>query len=101
LSLWQTKSPQSAAPTFSSGSRPACRINAIALATLARHGLPTAGCRSQLWDEFEGNPISVCDSVAGEACPLYLGKAVRGHWGLPDPSYVTGTVEEIEVAFTA
>jgi arsenate reductase len=45
--------------------------------------------------------ISVCDSAAGEACPVYLGKTVRGHWGLPDPAHVQGTAEEIEAAFEA
>lgn len=75
------------------------------MATLARHGLPTEGYRSQSWDEFEDTPIdlliSVCDSAAGETCPVYLGRAVRGHWGLPDPAHVTGSPETIEAAFEA
>lgn len=90
---------------LSAGSHPTGKINPHALATLARHGLPTAGYRSQSWDEFEGEPIdwviTVCDSAAGETCPAYLGKAVRGHWGLPDPAHVVGTAEEIEAAFEA
>ena len=90
---------------YSAGSHPIGRINANALATLARHCLPTEGYRSQSWDEFEDADIdimiSVCDSAAGEACPAYLGKAVRGHWGLPDPAHVQGTAEEIEAAFEA
>lgn len=90
---------------FSAGSHPVGRINANALATLARHGLPTEGYRSQSWDEFEDADIdimiSVCDSAAGEACPVYLGKAVRGHWGLPDPAHVEGSAEEVEAAFEA
>ena len=90
---------------FSAGSHPLGRINAGALATLARHGLPTEGYQSQSWDEFEEANIdiliSVCDSAAGEACPAYLGKAVRGHWGLADPGHVKGTEEEIIAAFEA
>ncbi len=90
---------------FSAGSHPLGRINANALATLARHGLPTEGYRSQSWDEFEDAGIdimiSVCDSAAGEACPVYLGKAVRGHWGLPDPAHVEGNAAEVEAAFEA
>jgi arsenate reductase len=90
---------------FSAGSHPIGRINENALATLARHGLPTGGYRSQSWDEFEEENIdvliSVCDSAAGEACPVYLGQAVRGHWGLPDPAHVKGTPEEIVAAFEA
>lgn len=90
---------------FSAGSRPVGKINENALATLARHGLPTEGYRSQSWDEFEDENIdvliSVCDSAAGETCPVYLGKAVRGHWGLPDPAHVKGNPEEIVAAFEA
>jgi arsenate reductase len=90
---------------FSAGSHPIGRINPGALATLARHGLPTEGYVSQSWDEFEDADIdimiSVCDSAAGEACPAYLGKAVRGHWGLSDPGHVKGTEEEIIAAFEA
>jgi len=90
---------------FSAGSHPIGRINPGALATLARHGLPTEGYHSQSWDEFEDADIdimiSVCDSAAGEACPAYLGKAVRGHWGLSDPGHVNGTEEEVIAAFEA
>jgi arsenate reductase len=90
---------------FSAGSHPVGKVNANALATLARHGLPTEGYRSQSWDEFEDAAIdimiSVCDSAAGEACPAYLGRAVRGHWGLPDPAHVQDSAEEVEAAFEA
>jgi arsenate reductase len=90
---------------FSAGSHPVGKINENALATLARHGLPTEGYRSQSWDEFEDAQIdiliSVCDSAAGETCPVYLGKAVRGHWGLPDPAHVSGSPEIVEAAFEA
>jgi arsenate reductase len=90
---------------FSAGSHPIGRINANALATLARHGLPTEGYTSKSWDALEEAQIdimiSVCDSAAGEACPVYLGQAVRGHWGLPDPAHVEGSAEEIEAAFEA
>jgi len=88
---------------LSAGSHPVGKVNENALATLARHGLPTDGYRSQSWDEFKDAQIdimiSVCDSAAGEACPVYLGKAIRGHWGLPDPAHVQGSPEEVEAAF--
>lgn len=90
---------------YSAGSHPVGKVNDNALATLARHGLPTVGYRSQSWDEFEDAGIdiliSVCDSAAGETCPVYLGSAVRGHWGLPDPAHVTGGPEQVEAAFEA
>ena len=34
--------------------------------------------------------ITLC---AEEVCPVFLGRAVRIHWGLPDPAAVTGTEE--------
>jgi arsenate reductase len=90
---------------FSAGSHPVGKVNENALATLARHGLPTEGYFSKSWDALEDAQIdimiSVCDSAAGEACPVYLGKAVRGHWGLPDPAHVEGSAEVIEAAFEA
>lgn len=90
---------------YSAGSHPIGRINTNALATLARHGLPTEGYVSQSWDEFADKQIdiliSVCDSAGNETCPVYLGKAVRGHWGLVDPAHVTGSPEVVEAAFEA
>lgn len=88
---------------YSAGSHPLGRINSNALATLARHGLPTEGYKSQSWDEFADQSIdiavTVCDNAAGEVCPAYLNSAVRAHWGLPDPAHVTGTEAEIIAAF--
>ncbi|MGY6215795.1 arsenate reductase ArsC [Methylolobus aquaticus] len=88
---------------YSAGSHPVGRINTNALATLARHGLPTEGYTSKSWDDLGDTPIdimiSVCDSAAGETCPAYLGTAVRGHWGLPDPAHVTGSPDVVEAAF--
>ncbi|MGR8979815.1 MAG: arsenate reductase ArsC [Gammaproteobacteria bacterium] len=88
---------------FSAGSHPIGRINAGALATLKRHGLPTEGYKSQSWDEFEGRPmdivITVCDNAAGEACPVYLTDATRAHWGVADPGHVEGTEVEKIAAF--
>jgi arsenate reductase len=90
---------------FSAGSHPIGRVNANALATLARHGISTEGFSSQSWDEFDDKgidiAITVCDSAAGEACPVYLNSVVRAHWGLPDPAHVAGDVEVIQEAFEA
>lgn len=88
---------------YSAGSHPLGRINTNALATLARHGLPTEGYQSQSWDEFAEHEIdiaiTVCDNAAGEVCPAFLNSAVRAHWGLPDPAHVEGTEAEIQAAF--
>ncbi|MDI1279168.1 arsenate reductase ArsC [Methylobacter sp.] len=90
---------------FSAGSHPTGKVNANALATLARHGISTEGFSSQSWDEFDGKDIdiaiTVCDSAAGEVCPVYLNNVIRAHWGLPDPAHITGSPEVIEAAFEA
>jgi arsenate reductase len=79
---------------FSAGSSPSGRINPVALEVLHHAGVDTAGYRSKSWDEFEaaGAPrmrivITVCDSAAAEACPLWPANPVKAHWGYPDPSH--------------
>jgi arsenate reductase len=84
----------------SAGSAPSGRINPLALEALAAAGIDTSGCRSKSWDEFTaaGGPplsivITVCDSAAAEACPVFFGGAgepVKVHWGYPDPSNAEG-----------
>jgi arsenate reductase len=90
---------------YSAGSNPIGRINTGALATLARHDLPTEGYTSKSWEALEGINfdilIAVCDSAAGEACPVYLSSAIRTNWGVADPGHVEGTPEEVIAAFEA
>jgi arsenate reductase len=43
--------------------------------------------------------ITVCDSAAQEACPLYLGGAIKAHWGLADPSHLDLPKEQKLQAF--
>jgi arsenate reductase len=78
---------------FSAGSHPKGEVNPMALATLEELGYPTDGLRSKSWDEFAaaGAPImdfvfTVCDQAAGEACPVWPGQPVTGHWGIEDPT---------------
>jgi arsenate reductase (thioredoxin) len=90
---------------FSAGSHPIGKVNDWALATLERNGISSEGFSSQSWDEFADKnidiAITVCDSAAGETCPVYLNSVVRGHWGVKDPSHLTGTEAEINAAFQA
>lgn len=91
---------------FSAGSHPNGRVNPLALATLARHGVPAPEARSKSWDEFAapGAPpidivITVCDQAAAEPCPVWPGHPAIAHWGIPDPAAVTGTEEAKRRAF--
>jgi arsenate reductase len=88
----------------SAGSAPSGRINPFAIDALTNAGIDTAACRSKSWDEFsaDGAPplsivITVCDSAAAEACPVFFGargerggQPVKVHWGYPDPSNAEG-----------
>jgi arsenate reductase (thioredoxin) len=87
---------------MSAGSHPAGEVHPRSLALLAREGIPAEGCHSKSWDHLPATPdivVTVCASAAGEACPAYLGRAVRTHWGVDDPAKATGTEAEVEAAF--
>jgi protein-tyrosine-phosphatase len=97
---------------YSAGSQPAGRVNAFALELLAKSRLPSTRARSKSWDEFArpGAPqidfiFTVCDSAAAEVCPVWPGRPLTAHWGVPDPAAVQGTDEQkrraFEDAFTA
>lgn len=90
---------------YSAGSQPAGEVHPQTIHYLQARGISTEGLASKSWHDLEGtNPdavITVCDSAAGEACPLWLGDSVKVHWGLPDPSKLQGSDSEIEAAFSS
>ena len=82
---------------FSAGSRPKGEPHPMTLDVLRSHGFDVAALRSKSWDEFAGADapridliITVCDSAAGEACPVWPGRPITAHWGIEDPATVEG-----------
>lgn len=91
---------------YSAGSQPKGVVNPLAVKVLGSLGYPAEGYRSKSWDEFAapGAPrmdfvFTVCDSAAGEACPLWPGQPMTAHWGIEDPAAVEGSEIERERAF--
>jgi arsenate reductase len=92
--------------SWSAGSFPKGQIHPLSLETLRRLRLPVEGLRSKSWDEFArpGAPVmdfvfTVCDQAAGEVCPVWPGRPVTAHWGLPDPAAAAGSDEAKLAAF--
>ena len=93
---------------FSAGSSPAENQtpNPMAIATLDKAGIPTAGLSSKSWDVFATPDaphmdliITVCDNAAGEVCPFWPGQPATAHWGYADPSQSVATGEQQLEAF--
>jgi arsenate reductase (thioredoxin) len=91
---------------YSAGSHPSGSVRSEALRQIESAGLPTEALYSKSWDEFAkpGAPVmnfvfTVCDNTAKEVCPVWPGQPMTAHWGVPDPSTVAGTPEQIERAF--
>jgi len=87
----------------SAGSAPAGVVHPETTKNLKRHGYKTDGLNSQSWDDLgdfiPDITITVCDNATKEACPLWLGKAIKIHWGLPDPTHADITDKERSKAF--
>ena len=93
---------------FSAGSQPKGQVNPFALKVLRSLDYPADGFRSKSWLEFAqaGAPqidfvFTVCDSAAGETCPIWPGHPMTAHWGIADPAAVEGTDADKEAAFAA
>src|SRR5260370_10155701 len=88
---------------YSAGSFPKGQPHPLALDLLEKQDIETAGLRSKSWNEFAADHpaspdldavITVCDSAEQEVCPIWPGKAVKVHWGIPDPAPVTESYPE-------
>ncbi len=91
---------------YSAGSHPAGKVNPFAIELLEKNRIPVAELRSKSWDEFAvpDAPVldfvfTVCDTAAGEVCPVWPGQPLSAHWGVPDPAAAEGSDEEKRKAF--
>jgi len=87
---------------YSAGSHPKGAINPRVADLLRKLNYPIAGHSSKSWDTFavEGAPkmdfvITLCDSAAGEVCPIWPGQPMTAHWPFEDPATATGSQAEI------
>src|SRR5437588_3729980 len=91
---------------FSAGSQPKGWMHPETLRLLQSLGYDASRFRSKSWSEFAdpGAPLldfvfTVCDSAAGETCPVWPGQPMTAHWGIPDPAEAKGSAAEIALAF--
>jgi arsenate reductase (thioredoxin) len=86
----------------SAGSRPAPRVNPLAIGALAEHGFAWTGHPPRGLDGLErvhwDFVITVCDK-ARESCPIFPGQPMLAHWGMPDPAEVVGDEATRRAAF--
>ncbi len=86
---------------WSAGSHPTS-VRPEAVAVLAELGVDIRGQRSKAVAEIPAAEVdTVVTLCAEEECPVFLGRATRLHWGLPDPAAVGGSDEERLTAFRA
>ena len=83
----------------SAGSKPS-RVNPLAVRALDEIGIDIRSHASKSVDSISPQGIdTVITLCAEEVCPVFLGKAHRFHWGMPDPAGAGITDEEQLQAF--
>jgi protein-tyrosine-phosphatase len=83
----------------SAGSQPS-KVNPFAVRALAEIGIDITGHRSKSVNDVPPEDVdTVITLCAEEVCPVWLGKALRLHWGLPDPAQAGETDDQRLQAF--
>jgi arsenate reductase len=84
---------------WSAGSSPTA-VRREAVTVLKEIGIDISRHRSKPVSEIPAAGVDTVITLCGEeACPLFLGKATRIHWGIPDPAAAQGTEAERLEAF--
>ena len=79
---------------WSAGSRPTS-VRPEAIAVLKEIGIDISHHRPKAVAEIPAAEVDTVITLCGEEeCPVFLGKATRLHWGLPDPAAVSGSETE-------
>lgn len=76
----------------SAGSKPT-QIRPEAIRVLEEIGIDAGAAYAKGLEAIQERVDAVITLCAEEVCPVWLGKAWRLHWGLPDPAGVTGNLE--------
>ncbi len=84
----------------SAGSEPTS-VRSQAVRALAEIGIDISSHRSKGTDDVARPVDAVVTLCAEEVCPVWVGDALRVHWGLPDPAAATGSEEDRLGAFRA
>jgi protein-tyrosine-phosphatase len=92
--------------TYSAGTMPKNDVDPLALDLLRKLDLPVEGLHSKNWHDFAlpDAPVmdfifTLCDQAARQTPPMWPGKPVIAHWGVPDPALVAGSEIERRQAF--
>lgn len=86
-------------PVQSAGSQPGA-VHPLAVRALAELGIDISRQRSKSVDAIDPNTVDLVVTLcADEICPVFLGKARRLHWPLPDPAAATGSDDECMAHF--
>jgi arsenate reductase len=84
---------------WSAGSQPT-RVRPEATAALAEIDIDISHHRSKSVSEIPAGEVDTVITLCGEEeCPVFLGRARRLHWGLPDPASVAGSEADRADAF--
>jgi len=77
----------------SAGTQPGDRVNPLAVEILSERGIDWSSARPKAIEDLAGERwdlvITVCDR-ARESCPVFPGRPMTAHWGVPDPAAVVG-----------
>ncbi|MGB8295045.1 MAG: arsenate reductase ArsC [Polyangia bacterium] len=84
---------------WSAGSRPT-NVRPEAIAVLKEIGIDISRHQAKAVAEIPAAEVDTVITLCGEEeCPVFLGKATRLHWSLPDPAAVSGSEAERLSAF--